>query len=135
MNIESLLLLLLAALGVAALGVLYRGIRSRKMSDMSDLEFLQELSRTCPVTAPPEAILQERRRIARSLGITPEKLTPAQTSDFLSGPLAYMADFSVAWNDLLDEASESREAAGLDQRAEPPDTIGEIIEDLLRDPR
>lgn len=128
-------LLVLAALAVAALGVLYRRVRSRTLPDMSDLEFLQELSRTHPIAAPPEVILQQRRRIAQILGMAPEKLAPTQTVDFLSERLAYMGDFSVAWNDLLDEASESREAAGLDQRAETPSTIGELLKDLLRDPR
>ena len=128
-------LLVLAALAVAALGVLYRRARSRKLPDRSDLEFLQELSRSHSVAAPPEVILQQRRRIARILGMAPEKLAPTQTVDLLSERLAYMGDFSVAWNDLLDEASASREAAGMDQRAEPPETIGELIEDLLRSPR
>ncbi|HJX26573.1 MAG TPA: hypothetical protein VJ885_01570 [Thermoanaerobaculia bacterium] len=98
---------------------------------MSDLEFLQELSRIHPIVAPPEVILLQRRRVARILGMAPEKLAPTQTMDFLSERLAYMGDFSVAWNDLLEEASEARDAARLDQRAEPPETIGELITDLL----
>lgn len=135
MNIDLSFFLILVAVAVAALGFLYRRIRSRNLPEMSDLEFLQQLSRTHPVTAPPEAILTTRRRVARILGIAPEKLTPGQTSDFLSGRLAYLTDFSVAWNDLLDEAEEARTAAGLDQRTETPETIGELIEDLLRTPR
>ena len=125
-------LLVLAALAVAALGVLYRRVRSGKLPDMSDLEFLQELSRIHPIAAPPEVILLQRRRVARILGMAPEKLVPAQTVDLLSERLAYLGDFSVAWNDLLDEAREARAAAGLDYRAQPPETIGELIEDLVR---
>lgn len=129
------LLLIFVAVAVAALGVLYRRVRSRDLPDISDREFFEELTRRSPIMASPEVVLQERRRVARTLGMPPEKLAPGQTVDFLSERLAYMGDFSVAWNDLLDEASESRAAAGLDQRPETPETIGEVIEDLLRFPR
>lgn len=125
------LLLILGGFAVAALGVLYRRVLTRDLPDISDREFLAELARLHPITVPPERALQARRRVARILGIAPEKLAPAQTVDFLSERLAYLGDFSVAWNDLLDEAGEAREAAGLDRRAEPPETIGELITDLL----
>lgn len=135
MSIGCGLLLALLAAGVAALGLLSRRLRTRDLPEVSDREFFEELIRRYPIMASPEAVSKERGRIAGILGIAPEKPTLDQTSDFLSKRLEHMADFSVAWNDLLDEASEAREAAGLNQRTEPPETIGDLIEDLLRDPR
>lgn len=63
---------------VAALGVLYRRLRARDLPNVSDDEFLQAFARHHSVAVPPEAILKERRRVARTLGIPPEKMVPTR---------------------------------------------------------
>ena len=119
------------AVGIAAFGVVYRRARAKSLPPISDEEFLRDFLARHPVRATSEAILTERRRIARVLGIAPARLAAEQSVELLSERLSYMADFSVAWNDLADEAAEARQAGSLGVRERPPSTIGELIEDRL----
>ena len=119
------------AAAVAAAGVGYRRFRARSMATVSDEQFVHDYYAHHPTDATSEAILGERNRIAKVLGLPPEKLAPQQNLRVLSERLTYLADFSVAWNDLADDAAQAREAGGLPPRQRPPLTIGEIVEDLL----
>jgi hypothetical protein len=123
--------LLLFAVCTAAAALLYRRHRSQSLPSISDDQFLYEFFAHHAVSSSTADILKERRRIARALGISPEKLTPGLTFDVLSDRLSFLTDFSVAWNDLIDEAEESRERAQLKIRDQVPSTIGEIMEDTL----
>jgi hypothetical protein len=123
--------LLALSIGVAALGAVYRRTRAKSLPSMSDDDFLSDFLNRHPVTAPPNVILAERRRVARVLGIPPERLTADQSEQLLSERLSFFVHFSVAWNDLVDEAAEARQASGLGPRARPPLTVGEVIEDRL----
>jgi hypothetical protein len=124
-------IVVLLAVGIALLGAVYRRTRTKSLARISDEEFLRDFLARHPVRAPTDAILTERRRIARVLGIAPEKLASGQSVELLSGRLTYLADFSVAWNDLADEAAEARQAGGLGGRERPRSTIGELMEDRL----
>jgi hypothetical protein len=122
-----LLLGLLAAIG----GSVYRRLRAKSLLRVSDEEFISVFLARQEVSASREAILEGRRYIARVLGIPIAKLSPEHTVEFLSARFSYLAEFSVAWNDLHDEAEEARDAAGLDRREVCPTTIGELLEDIL----
>jgi hypothetical protein len=119
------------AVGVAVVGVIYRRLRARSLPTIPDDNFINEFRARHPINAAPEAILSERTRIARALGLAPRKLGVDQSMEFLSSRLSYLADFSVAWNDLADEAAEAREARGLGRRERAPLTVGELIEDRV----
>jgi hypothetical protein len=127
----AIVALFAVAVAIAALGATYRRARSKSLPTISDEEFLRHFLAQHATRAAPEAILTERRQIARTLGVAPEKLTAEQSVKSLSDRLTYLADFSVAWNDLADEAAEARQASGLGPREDPPSTIGELIEDRL----
>lgn len=131
MDSHFLLVLLLSGL-VVGLGAVYRRFRSRDLPEIPDEQFVRDFLARHPIRVAPEAILSERRHVARVLGIAPEKLAVTHTVDFLSARLSYLADFSVAWNDLADEAEEMRQEAGLERRKRPVSTLGELLEDRLR---
>jgi hypothetical protein len=131
MDKQLLLAAGIAALAFMTLGSIYRWLLSRGMPNIPDDQFVREFFSHHRVSAPPEAVIAERRRVARVLGIEPEKLGIGQTVEALSDRLSYLAEFSVAWNDLADEAREAREAAGLAMRDRPPANIGQLIEDRL----
>ncbi|HEX9730996.1 MAG TPA: hypothetical protein VGG06_03310 [Thermoanaerobaculia bacterium] len=126
-----LLVGLLLAILVAIGGVVYRRHRAKGLPTILDEEFVSAFLARHKVSAAREAILNERRRMARALGIPFDKLAPGHTDRFLSTHLEYLGEFSVGWNDLAYDAQEAREDAGLDRRAVCPTTIGELLEDIL----
>ncbi len=123
-------LLFLVAIGVGApvVGIPYRRFRARKLADVSDTEFLRRFAQHH--SAPADAVLSQRRRVGRMLGIPREKLTPEQTLEELSKRFGYIAEFSVAWSDLDDEVCELRRSAGADEHAAMPSTVGELVAEL-----
>jgi hypothetical protein len=125
----ALIWLIAIAVAVVAGGILYRRFRSRSLPPLSDEEFLRTFYKRHTATIPSAVILAERRRIAKVLGLAPEKLAPDQSVTVLSERLSYLAEFSVAWNDLADEAAEARCRNGVPSRQRPPTTIGQLIED------
>lgn len=125
-----LVILLLVGLVVVAVGVVFRRARARQLPDVSEDLFLERFH---PHHEGTQAhVLAERQRVASSLGIPVGKLSPEQTLDELSRRFGFLAEFSVAVNDLYDEAAEMRQLSGLVARDSPPDTIGELIEDLVK---
>jgi hypothetical protein len=125
-----LIVLILLALAVLLVGAVYRRLRARVIPDLSDQDFILGFPLDLTEEAK-ERVLRERRRIGRVLGVPPRKLSATQSVEFLARRFGYLAEFSVAWNDLLAEAAETRAAAGLSKRELPPMTVGEMIEDLL----
>lgn len=119
------------AMAAALGGTLYRKFRSQSLPPLSDEEFVRMFCSRYQSSVPSDAILAERRRVAGAIGIPPERLAPEQTLENLSKLLSYLTDFSVAWNDLAEEAAEARKSRGLAPRQRPPMTIGELIEDRL----
>lgn len=127
----QLVTLLLADLVVVAAGSIYRRTRARQLPDVSEALFVERFHRHHQ--GRRDHVLEERRRVASMLGIPEQKLSPDQTLDELRRRFGFLAEFSVAANDLYDEAEEMRQLAGLPARESPPATIGAIIEDLARD--
>jgi hypothetical protein len=125
-----LVILLLVGMVVVAVGVLFRRARARQLPDVSEDLFLERFHRHHE--GARDHVLAERRRVASSLGIPVGKLLPEQTLDELSRRFGFLAEFSVAVNDLYDEAAEIRQLAGLAERDSPPDTIEELVEDLAK---
>lgn len=125
-----LVILLLVALVVVAAGIVYRRTRARQLPDVSEALFIERFHRHHE--GRRDHVLEERRRVASMLGIPEQKLSPDQTLDELRRRFGFLAEFSVAANDLYDEAEEMRQLAGLPGRESPPDTIGELVEDLAR---
>ena len=124
--------MILVAVGVAAFGVLYRRFRSGALPDVPDGQFYDDFVRQSAVPVSMETLIRLRKRVAKVLGLPPEKLAVDQTYEFLSKRIGYLAELSVAWSDLADEAAEARSETGLEPRA--PATVGELIEDLLQSP-
>lgn len=129
----KLMAMILVAVGVAAFGVLYRKLRSGALPDVPDRRFYEDFMGLSPIPVSMETLLGARRRVAKVLGLPPEKLAVDHTYEFLSKRIGYLAELSVAWNDLADEGAEARSDAGLEPRV--PSTVGELIEDLLRQKR
>lgn len=125
-----LVILLLVGLVVAAVGVLFRRIKARQLPDVSETLFLERFHRHHE--GARDHVLDERQRVASSLGIPVQKLSPEQTLNELSRRFSFVAEFSVAANDLYDEAAEMHQLAGLEERPSSPKTIGELLEDLVR---
>jgi hypothetical protein len=127
LDIRLLILLVVGSL-VAGAAIAYRRLRARSLPDVTEVEFLErfylshEGARDC--------VLEERRRVASILSVPAEKLSPDQTLNELARRFGFLAEFSVAANDLYAEAAEMRRIAGLGARESVPDTIGEVIEDL-----
>lgn len=129
MDIRLLILLLVGLVG-AAVGVLLRRVRAQQLPDVSEALFLQRFYRDHEGVHGD--ILRARQQVASTLGIPVRKLSPEHTLDQLSRRFGFLAEFSVAVNDLYDEAAETRQLAGLGARESPPVSIGQIIEDLAR---
>jgi hypothetical protein len=125
-----LVILLLVGLVVVAVGILFRRARARQLPDVSEDLFLERFQRHHE--GARDHVLAERRRVASSLGTPVGKLSPEQTLDELSRRFGFLAEFSVAINDLYDEAAEMRQLAGLVTRDSLPDTIGDLVEDLAK---
>jgi hypothetical protein len=121
-------LLLIAALALGALGAVYRRSRAWRLPDISDKEFLNGFEGFR--TLKSQTVLRERRRIAKILGLPPNKLAPDQKLEELSRQFEYMGQFSVAWSDLDDEVRALRRAAGIREDVDPPSTVGELIAEL-----
>lgn len=115
---------------MAAVGELFRRATARRLRDVPDEVFVERIRRS--YAGGREILLKERRFVASLLSIPAQKLSPEQTIDELRRRFSFLAEFSVGANDLYDEAAEIRQAAGLPGRESPPDTIGELIEDLAR---
>lgn len=125
-----LLILFLVALAVAGMGILYRRVRARELPEVPDEIFVERFSRN--YLGDRDILLKERRFVGSLLSIPALKLSPEQTIDELRNRFGFLAEFSVGANDLYDEAAEMRQVAGLEERRPPPETIGEILEDLVR---
>lgn len=122
------IVLILIGLLIVATGFLFRRFRAGGFPDVSEAHFLQRFYRHHE--GAPDQVLLQRRRVAATLGIPVQKLSPEATLNELSRHFAFLAEFSVAVNDLYDEAAEMRRLQGLPPRESPPVTIGELIEDL-----
>ncbi|MGB5160822.1 MAG: hypothetical protein WBP10_14115 [Thermoanaerobaculia bacterium] len=92
---------------------------------MSDAEFLKPFPEC--YSAPADAVLRERNRVAKTLRIPQEKLAPEQSLNALSKRFGYLAEFSVAWSDLNDELLELRVASGANEGRELPSTVGQLV--------
>lgn len=131
MNTPTLIIIVIGIV-VAGIGALYRRIRARGLPDVPDEVFVERFQRNHGLVASQELVLQERRNVASLLSIPAQKLSPEQTVDELRKGFAFFADFSVGANDLYDEAMEARQLAGRGEWVSPPDTVGELLEDLVR---
>lgn len=125
-----LLILLLVGFAVAGIGILYRRVRARELPDVPDEVFIERFRRS--YLGGRDTLLKERRFVGSLLSIPAQKLSPEQTIDELRERFSFLAEFSVGANDLYDEAAEMRQLAGLEERQSPPETIGELLEDLVR---
>jgi hypothetical protein len=123
-----LFILLLVGLLIAVAGLLFRRLKARRLPDVPEALFLDRFHRRHE--GVPERVLHQRKRVASILGIPAQKLSPEHTLGELSRHFAFLAEFSVAVNDLYDEAAEARRLQDLHPRVSPPETIGELIEDL-----
>lgn len=123
-----LFILLLVGFLIAMAGLLFRRLKARRFPDVPEELFLDRFHRHHE--GVPNQVLHQRQRVASILGIPAQKLSPEHTLGELSLHFAFLAEFSIAVNDLYDEAAEMRRLQGLHARVSPPETIGELIEDL-----
>jgi hypothetical protein len=129
MGIQNYLILALG-LAVSGLGVLYRRHKAKELESLSDVEFLERFSQRH--SAPADAVLRERNRVARIFGIPREKLSPDQSIEELSKRFGYLTDFMLAWDCLDDEIIELRREAGTDTNLGPPSTVGQLVAELAQ---
>ncbi len=123
-------------LGLVALGLVtvffgsaYRHLRGRRMPDISEEDFLHRFEKG--PSSSSSAILDERRRIARVLGIPVRKLAPEYNFKDLANRFDHFGSFRVGWSDLDDEVLELKRDLGVEVSGEPLRSIGIYIAFVL----
>lgn len=101
----------------------------KSLPDMSDEDFVARFAHV--FLARPEQVIEGRNKIARILGVPPEKLAPEHVYKDLAQRFGTFGSFSVAWSDLEYEVQEIAGERGASLEA-PPSTVGDLVAGLIQ---
>ena len=88
--------------------------------------YQQEFSDPAPI------VLEQRRVVAKHVGIPAEKLAPSHTFKQLARYTGFAGEYEVGMGDLEDELIELFERTSLERPEAFPATVGEFIHEVLR---
>lgn len=128
----------LAAIAVA--WVTFRwGYRRRalaRLPEISDDEFLLRFGKR--FLAPPDGVLQARRKVARVLGVPERKLAPEHTFKDLARQLELLGDLGIAWDELEELVNDAAWKAAPPGSPRPAEavgachTVGDLVTGLIQ---
>ena len=125
---KDVIFLILVALAVA--WALFAKWRRHRVADtlpsISSEEFLK-FFRDSGIEDFPEKILQERRRIAKTLDLPEEKVPPDASFEQLAKNFDFLGDVSVGWSDLEYDLLEEFEDSAHKGKPPSPETVGDYI--------
>lgn len=127
------LILLLVGFVVAAIGLLYQRLRAKALPDVPEDVFMARFQHR--YTGERDLVLKARGAVASALGIPAAKLSPEQELHSLSRRFGFLGQFSVGYNDLMDEVLEKRQVLNLRSETLALETVGELVEELARGER
>jgi len=122
--------LILASIGVAVASRVFRKRRIEDLPEVSDETFLRIYGEE--FEGPPHLVIEERRRIAKYLGLPSHKVSPKQEFKALSKYTGFVGEYEVGMGDLEDELIYLRGVASMPQSALFPRTVGSLIQELVK---
>ena len=117
-------------LTVAAASQLFKIWTTRELPDVSDEDFLNIYKEKFGERS--DEVLEQRRYVARYLGLPSQKLAPGHRFTELSKYTGFVTEYEVGMGDLEDELQELCQRAGLEIPAAFPETVGQLIEERLK---
>jgi hypothetical protein len=106
------------------------------MPEIPDEEFLLRFAKR--FSAPPDHVLEARRRVAKILGVSERKLAPEYTHKDLARQLQLLADFGIAWEDLEERVNDAAWKVSPPGASRPTDavgacpTVGDLVAGLIQ---
>ena len=115
--------------GVAVTSLLVKRLNLKKVPDLGDSAFVNLYRQGFAGDA--DAVIRERKFIAKVLGFPYQKLRPNQDFRELSKLAGFDTSYEVGMSDLEDELIELTQRAGINRPPEFPGTVGELISALV----
>jgi len=128
MNATVWLLLSVAALAVGS--TLFKRCKVKELTDISDEDFVGLYG--VAFDGPDGKVIEERKAIAKCLGIPSRKLSPSQTFKSLSKYTGFITEYEIGMSDLGDELAHVFKQAGLKSPDRFPETVGELIHETIK---
>jgi len=125
-----MLWLLLAGLGLATVSQLLKRRKVHNLSDMHDEDFLRIYKKK--FLGSDKIVIDERKSIAKHIGLPYKKLSPDHRFDELSMYTGFVGEYEVGMGDLADELTELCERAAMTKPQPFPNTVGEFIHEVAR---
>jgi hypothetical protein len=119
-----------AGVAVAAASQLFKMWKSQELPDLSDADFLDIYEEE--FGGQPDQVLEQRRYVARYLGLPYQKLAPSHRFTQLSRFTGFVTEYEVGMGDLEDELWELYQGAGLERPPAFPETVAQLIEERLK---
>ena len=128
---SKLTVLTVISVGVAVISHLLIKRKTKKLPSINDDLFLERFKDTFP-DIPDGIVLEERRNIAKNLGIYYEKLDVTTSFNELSKHLNFLGSYDLSIGDLEQDMSELFERKQVEQPYLTPSTIGELIAEIVK---
>jgi hypothetical protein len=115
---------------------IYRRRALSRMPEIPDEEFLLRFAMR--FSAPPDRVLQARRRVSKVLGLSERKLAPEYTHKDLARQVQLLGDFGIAWEDLEERVADAAWRAGPPGAPRPTEavgacpTVGDLVAGLIQ---
>ncbi len=127
---NATLWLLLGVAALAAGSTLFKRRKVKELPDISDEDFIGLYSVAFDGSDGKE--IEERKAIAKCLGIPPRKLSPSQTFKSLSKYTGFITEYEIGMSDLGDELAHIFKQAGWENPDHFPETVGELIHEMIK---
>lgn len=127
------LYLALVALAWLAFERIYHRRALSRLPEISDEEFLLRFAKR--FSAPPDRVLQSRRRVAKGLRVPERKLAPEYTHKELSRQLELLGDFGMGWENLEEDVDDAAWRAGKPRSPQAVGacpTVGDLVAGLIQ---
>jgi len=129
---SKLIVLIAIGFGVGIISYLLIKKKTQKLPSINDDLFFAKFRAIYPDALDKEKVIQERRNIAKQLGISSEKLDVEMTFDDLSIYLNILGSYGLAIGDLEQDLSEFFERKQVQKPYPNPSTIGELIYEIVK---
>ena len=129
---SKLIILITIGFGVGIISYLLTKRKTQKLPSINDDLFIERFKAIYTDTHDEKMVLQERRNVAKKLGISHEKLDVDMTFSDLSKYLNLLGSYDLAIGDLEQDLSEFYERKKVQKPYPSPSTIGGLIYEILR---
>jgi hypothetical protein len=125
-----MLWLLLAGLGLATASELVKLRKAGKLPDLSDVDFVMIYKKK--FAGSDAAVIEERRFIAKVLGLPFQRLSPEHSFDELSKYAGFVGDYELGMSELGDKIDVLCGRAAIQRPYPFPVTVGEFIYEIVK---